>query len=402
MVPPDLCTIRHPSHFKLGFKVNLTGGGTAGPTRTMATIALDATYSAEPNLTGIGVYSRRLIETLPTLDTPHDFLFCYRLSRWGNRQYFLKPGSIPGARAKFSTSVYQEPLTFWLPWQAQLFHSLAQRPPAFHFRQEIVTVFDIFPITGENYSTADFRKKFSDLLLQATGRAARVITSSHATERLMISHAHVPQEKIRVIPLGVDPPTITLAPAERLQERARILGGKGELILSVGVIQTRKNTLNMLKALKTLPANYQLVLTGGNGYGAEAVHDFIRTESLGDRVKLLGFIDDAQLARLYQAANVFLFPSFEEGFGIPVLEAMANGAPVVTSNASSMPEVGGEAALYVDPHNPTDIAQKVIQAVEDAGLRDTLIQKGITRAREYTWRRTAAATLAVYDEVLKF
>ena len=367
----------------------------------MATIALDATYSAEPNLTGIGVYSRRLIETLPTLDTPHDFLFCYRLSRWGNRQYFLKPGSIPGARASFSTCVYQEPLTFWLPWQAQLFHSLAQRPPAFHFHQEIVTVFDIFPITGENYSTPDFRKKFSDLLLRATARAARVITSSHATERLLISHAHVPSEKIRVIPLGVDPPAIARSTSERLQERQRILGGEGELILSVGVIQTRKNTLNMLKALKTLPANYKLVLTGGDGYGAEAIHDFIRTESLGDRVKLLGFIDDAQLARLYQAASVFLFPSFEEGFGIPVLEAMSHGVPVVTSNVSSMPEVGGEAALYVDPHNPTDIAQKVVQAVDDVTTRETLMQKGLDRAKEFTWRRTAEATLAVYDEVLK-
>ena len=367
----------------------------------MATIALDATYSADPLLTGIGVYSRRLIETLPTLETPHRFLFCYRLSRLGQRRKFLKPKSIPDARADFAVRVYQEPLTFWLPRQAQLFHSLAQRPPAFRFHQEIVTVFDVFPITGENYSTPEFRKKFSDLLLQATGRAARVITSSHATESLLIAHAHVPPEKIRVIPLGVDPVAVTLSPEERVQERVRILGGKGELVLSVGVIQTRKNTLNMLKALKTLPANYTLVLSGGNGYGSESVHDFIRQESLGDRVKLLGFIDDAQLARLYQAASTFLFPSLEEGFGIPVLEAMASGVPVVTSNLSSMPEVGGEAALYVDPRNPADIAQKVVQAVEDSAMRAASVQKGLARAREFTWRRTAEATLAVYDEVLK-
>ena len=366
----------------------------------MATIALDATYSAEPQLTGIGVYSRRLIETLLTLDTPHRFLICYRLSRLGRRQFFLRPGSVPGARAKFSVNVYQEPFTFWLPWQAQLFHSLAQRPPAFHFRREIVTVFDIFPITGENYSTADFRKKFSDLLLQATGRATRVITSSHATESLLVSHAQVPPEKIRVIPLGVDPPAIILSPAERLHERARILGGEGEMILSVGVIQTRKNTLNMLKALKTLPANYRLVLSGGNGYGSEAIHEFIRTESLTDRVKLLGFVDDAKLARLYQAASVFLFPSLEEGFGIPVLEAMANGVPVVTSNVSSMPEVGGDAALYVDPHDPEDIALKVVKTAEDSALRADLVHKGLARASGFTWRRTAEATLAVYDEVL--
>jgi glycosyltransferase involved in cell wall biosynthesis len=367
----------------------------------MATIALDATYSVDPQLNGIGVYSQRLIQTLLTLDTPHRFLICYRFSRLGRRQYFLRPGAVPGAQARFSVRVYQEPVTFWLPWQAQLFHSLAQRPPAFHFRREVVTVFDIFPLTGENYSTAEFRKKFSALLLEAAGRATRVITASYATARLLISHANVPAEKIRVIPLGVDPPATILSPEERSRERARILGGDGEMVLSVGVIQARKNTLNMLKALKTLPAQYKLVLSGGNGYGSEAIHDFIRTESLGERVKLLGHTDDAQLARLYQAASVFLFPSLEEGFGIPVLEAMANGAPVVTSNVSSMPEVGGEAALYVNPHDPSDIAQKVLQAVEDSGLRASLIPMGFARAAEFTWRRTAEATLAVYDEILR-
>jgi glycosyltransferase involved in cell wall biosynthesis len=366
----------------------------------MATIALDATYSIDAQLNGIGVYSRHLIENLLSLETRHEFLLCYRLSRFGRRQYFLKPGSLPGARARFSTRIFQEPITFWLPRQARIFHSLAQRPPAFHFSKEIITVFDIFPITGVSYSTADFREKFSALLLEAVGRAARVITASHATEKLLISHARVPPDKIRVIPLGVGLPAIVLSPEERLRERARILGGVGEMVLNVGVIQTRKNTLNMLKALKLLPAKYTLVLSGGSGYGSEAVHEYIRAESMENRVRLLGHVDDAKLARLYQAASVFLFPSLEEGFGIPVLEAMAAGAPVVTSNVSSMPEVGGDAALYVDPHDPADIAQKVVLAAEDATARADLAQRGFARAREFTWRRTAEATLAVYEEVL--
>ncbi len=97
----------------------------------MATIALDATYSVDPQLTGIGVYSRRLIETLLTLETPHRFLICYRLSRLGRRQYFLRPGSLPGARARFSVRVYQEPVTFWLPWQAQTFSQSRAAPAGF-------------------------------------------------------------------------------------------------------------------------------------------------------------------------------------------------------------------------------------------------------------------------------
>ena len=157
----------------------------------------------------------------------------------------------------------------------------------------------------------------------------------------------------------------------------------------------------MLKALKRLPSKYRLLLVGGDGYGSEAIHEFIRTESLGDRVKLLGYVEDARLPALYQAASVFLFPSFEEGFGIPVLEALANGVPVVTSNTSSMPEVGGDAALYVNPHDPAEIADTVVQAAEDSPLRATLIQKGLARASAFTWRRTAEATMSVYDEVLK-
>lgn len=366
----------------------------------MATIALDATYSVDPEPSGIGVYSRRLIETLLTLDTPHRFLICYRLSRIGRRQHFLRPGTIPGARASFSVRVYQEPLTFWLPRQAQLFHSLAQRPPAFRFRKEIVTVFDIFPITGENYSTPDFRQKFSVLLREAVARAARVIACSHATGNQLMAHAQVPREKIRVIPLGVDFPAATLSRDERLRERGRIAGKGCEMILSVGVMQTRKNTLNMLKALKNLPPQYILVLLGGEGYGSEAIHEFIRSESLQERVKLPGYVDDQQLVPLYQAASVLLFPSLEEGFGLPVLEGMANGLPVVTSRTSALPEVGGEAALYVDPHDPRDIAEKVLRAVEDGELRRKMIEQGLVRARQFTWQRTAEETCRVYDEVL--
>ena len=107
-----------------------------------------------------------------------------------------------------------------------------------------------------------------------------------------------------------------------------------------------------------------------------------------------------ELQSLYQSASVLLFPSLEEGFGIPVLEAMANGLPVVASRTASLPEAGGEAALYVDPHDPQDIADKVLRAVENPELRQKMIQQGLERAREFSWRRAAEATLKVYKEAL--
>jgi glycosyltransferase involved in cell wall biosynthesis len=367
----------------------------------MAVIALDATYTVDPQPSGVAVYSRKLIEALAMLETTHQFLLCYRLSRFKQRRSFLRPVRRGGGKGpRFDIRWYQHGLTFWLPWQAPLFHSLAQRPPAFRFEKEVVTIHDVFPLTGPDYSTPEFQRKFSALLLEAVSRAARVITPSKYTAEQLAKHASVSGEKIRVIPEGVDQPVHPLSDEERRVERERLVGRGDEMVLSVGVLQTRKNTINAIRAIAGLPARYQLVLVGGQGYGSEAIHDFIRKERLESRLTLLGHVRADQLSTLYQAASVLLFPSLEEGFGLPVLEAMAHGLPVVASNASALPEVGGDAPLYVDPHDPRDIAERVRQAVEDLPVRGAMIERGLARARQFTWRRTAEATCALYDEVL--
>jgi glycosyltransferase involved in cell wall biosynthesis len=371
----------------------------------MGTIAIDATYTVDPEPSGIAVYSRRLIESLAGLQTSHRFLICYRLSRFGRRAAFLqlqkrtatRPHGTPSPA--FSVRLMQEHLTFWLPRQADVFHSLAQRPPAFHFRKEVVTVLDVFPITGRDYSTPDFQKRFSALLREAVRRAARIITLSKYTADQLALHCGVAQEQIRVIPAGVDLPEGVLDPQERQREREKLVGAGNEMVLAVGAIQTRKNTLNAVRAVASLPSNYKLVLAGGNGYGSEAVYDFIRSAGLESRMKLLGYVTDDRLSLLYQAASLFLFPSLEEGFGLPVLEAMAHGVPVVASATSSLPEVGGDAALYVDPRNPEDIAEKIHRGVEDGDLRADLIERGLARALQFTWQRMAEETLKVYDEL---
>jgi glycosyltransferase involved in cell wall biosynthesis len=367
----------------------------------MATIGLDATYTVDPQPSGIAVYSRRLIESLAELDAPHRFLLCYRLSRFSRRRDFLRPARPPESRGGgFSVRFFQEGLTFWLPRQAEVFHSLAQRPPAFHFKKEIVTIHDIFPITGAGYSAPEFRRKFSKLLRQAVVRADRLIAPSMYTAGQLMRHLEVAREKIEVIPEGVDLPVGDLTPEERGRARERLTGQGSEMLLSVGVLQTRKNTLQTLRALETLPGRYRLVLAGGDGYGCEAIHDYIRRQGLSSRVRVLGYVPAGELRTLYQAASALVFPSREEGFGLPVLEAMANGLPVVASPTSALPEAGGDAALYADPDDPHDIAEKVTRAVEDTPFRQTTIERGRARAREFSWRRTAQATLRVYEQVL--
>lgn len=367
----------------------------------MATIALDATYTVDRQPSGIAIYSRKLIESLAMLETAHRFLLCYRLSRFGRRREFVRPTTASGSRAPaFSVRLVQEPLTFWLPWQAKLFHSLAQRPPAFRFQREVVTVHDVFPLVGRDYSTPEFQKKFSGLLLEAVERATCVVTPSAYTADQLVRHAGVVREKIRIVPEGVDLPTHWMLPQERLAERERLVGKGNQMVLSVGVLQTRKNTLNALRALASLPAYYRLVLAGGDGHGSEAIHDFIRREQLASRVAVLGHVAAERLPALYQAASLLLIPSLDEGFGLPVLEAMAHGLPVVASNAAALPEVGGDAAQYVDPHDPRDIAEKVLRVVEDEGLRQEMIQKGLAWASAFPWRNTAEQTCRVYDAVL--
>ncbi len=367
----------------------------------MANIALDATYTVGAQPSGVAVYCRRLIESLAEIECEHHYLLCYRLSRFKSRREFLHPNSASGKQGpRFSVRYYQNPWTFWLPWQTEVFHSLVQRPPAFRFKKEIVSVIDLFPLTGKDFSTRDFQQKFSALLLESVERAVRIITPSQYTTDQLLKHTSTPREKIRLIPFGVDLPTTSLSPEQRTMERERLVGKGNVMIFIVGVIQTRKNTINTLKALRYLPERYRLVISGGNGHGSETIHDFIRTEGLGSRVILLGYAPAERLPALYDAANVFLFPSFEEGFGLPVLEAMAHGLPVVASETSSLPEVGGEAALYVNPHDPKDIAEKVRRAIEDEQQRKVMINQGLARAKIFTWRRTAEANLQVYNEVL--
>jgi glycosyltransferase involved in cell wall biosynthesis len=368
----------------------------------MATIGLDATYLADPQPTGTGEYSRQLIKALATLDTGHHFLLCYRLSRFHRRhEFYCPPTRREGRGPTFSIRYYQEPFTFWLPWQTKLFHSLAQRPPAFRFEKEIVTINDIFPLTGRDYSTPEFQRRFTALLREAVARAVRIISPSQYTADQLVNHLGVPKEKIRITPYGVEVPATLLTPQERRWHREQCVGPGNEMVLVVGVLDNRKNVVNALRALQRLPARYRLVLAGKDGYGHQTVHDFIRQEGLASRVVRLGYVSTERLNLLYQAASVLLFPSLDEGFGIPVLEAMAHGLPVVASKTSSLPEVGGEAALYVDPHDFTDMAAKVLQAVEDAAWREQIVEKGLKRARHLSWRRTAEATLAVYHEVLE-
>jgi glycosyltransferase involved in cell wall biosynthesis len=165
----------------------------------------------------------------------------------------------------------------------------------------------------------------------------------------------------------------------------------------LGAIQRRKNVARLVKAFESLPANWRLAIAGApDGYGAAEELRAVEESPARERIDVLGYVSRAQLDNLYSQASIFAFPSLDEGFGMPILEAMAHGVPVITSNCSAMPEVAGDAALLVDPK---DITDTLVCLAADESLREELTRRGLERIKQFTWDAALEKTWAVYDEL---
>jgi len=168
----------------------------------------------------------------------------------------------------------------------------------------------------------------------------------------------------------------------------------------VGAIQRRKNIAGLVKAFERMPAPWRLVLAGASdGFGAQEELRAIEQSPKRDSIQVLGYVSASQLEDLYRCAGIFAFPSFDEGFGIPVLEAMAHGVPVITSNRSALPEVAGEAAVLLDPRDVDAISDALVRLANDAILRADLAARGRERAKEFSWQSALERTWAVYHEI---
>ena len=217
-----------------------------------------------------------------------------------------------------------------------------------------------------------------------------MIAVSHFTARQLTELLGVESARIRVIHHGVTPP-----PAAPPDDNER-----ENIILHVGAIQTRKNLVRLIRAFEQAPSGWKLVLAGSQGYGAPAVIDCVNSSPRRADIALPGYVAPAELEAYYSRARIFAFPSLDEGFGMPVLDAMARGVPVVTSAGSALREVAGDAALLVDPAEVDAIAQALASLTLDADLRRTLRMKGLQRAAEFSWAEAVQQTWQVYTELL--
>lgn len=265
----------------------------------------------------------------------------------------------------------------------------------------VTTVHDAIPLVYPRTQPLLTRAVFHTLV-RASGRTADIIlTMSEASRRDLVRTLHLPMEKIRVTPLAADQ-TQPSESVEMLEEVRSRFGVDGSYFLYVGALHPRKNLSRVLQAFTRVQASApgaRLVIAGPPSWGATDVLREVLTRS-GDGVVFTGYVSDADLRALYQGALALVFPSIYEGFGLPALEAMALGTPVITSNVSSLPEVVGDAALLVDPLSINEIANAMQRLLEDVQLREEMVQRGLSRSRLFSWDETAKSTLRAYQSAL--
>lgn len=264
----------------------------------------------------------------------------------------------------------------------------------------VVTVHDIAPLLfpGKPWGVS----RLSWLLSwRGTLRAERLIAVSAYMRRTLIGRFALSPDRVIFIPEGVEP-TFHPLPREEVREFRRARGlPEGPLLLHVGHTQPRKNLEGLLRALALLrrwDSRIRLIQVGGTPTAKQ--RQLIASLGLQGAVLFLGTVSDEDLVVLYNVADVFVFPSLYEGFGFPLLEAMACGTPVVAGNTSSVPEVVGDAGLLVNPRSPEAIADAVRRVLADGDLAEDLRRRGLARAQTFTWERTARETLAVYETLL--
>lgn len=241
-------------------------------------------------------------------------------------------------------------------------------------------------------------------LKRAAGKAAAIITISQSTADDLTDRFPETKGKVHVIPLAADDRFRPFAAKETAAVREKFKLPR-HFILSTGTIEPRKNLERLVKAFQFLPENvrnnFPLILVGNKGWEYEPVFKAIHDLRLGGQVRHLDYVDDEELARLYAACTVFCYPSLYEGFGLPVLEAMQSGVPVITSNVSSLPEVGGKAVRYVNPAKTAELSKALSELLADPAERKRLSEAGIERAKEFSWETAAARTLEVLRQAAR-
>lgn len=364
---------------------------------------------------GVGTYSQQLVKNLSILDKKNDYtLFPFFHHIFDpNFKKITPPAGAQNMKVKFSELPFDwvEYLwkKSWIPRSKflndlDLIHiTTFVMPP--DFKGKIVsTIYDItFKIhpefhTPENIAHCDKGTR------EAVEKADAIITISKNSKEDLIKHYGCDPQKIHVTLLAGDEhfkPCDNYERKEAVRKKYRL---QKPFILNVGTVEPRKNVLGLIKAYLTLPekiqTEFELVIAGGKGWLNSDIFDFIKKNKLENKVRFLGFVDDEDLPIIYNLAKIFVYPSFYEGFGLPVIEAMSGGCPVICSNISSMPEIGKEAAELINPHDFHQIGQSLKTLLKDEKKLGKMKEKGLKHAKNFSWKKCARQTLDIYEKLL--
>jgi glycosyltransferase involved in cell wall biosynthesis len=373
-------------------------------------IALDYTAGIRQPA-GIGQYARGLVQTMFKLDTQNEYMMITS-GRATNEHPFPTASNVRGRNLYISDRYLN---ILWYRWRipvyaniftgsADIYHGLDfVLPPLLGKVRKIVTVHDLAFLQHPETAVPSLAAYLNKVVPESVALADVVAANSYATRQALIEHYKTPPEKITVIPCGIPSYFKRITDPVILEATRHKFELTHPFILSVGTLEPRKNHLGLIKAFHEVQqgnlSQTQLVIAGGKGWLYEETLHVIEELKLEDKVRFLGRVSDLELITLYSMADVFAFPSFFEGFGIPPLEAMACGAPVITSNTSSLPEVTGDAAIQVDPHDIPALAEAISRLLGDEQLRDDLRQKGYKQVKKYAWPRIARKMLSTYQKL---
>ncbi len=371
----------------------------------MARIAINAMIVGQTKA-GVGRFVSELLNALARID--HENQYIVYTTEFGRQQLVVGPNfTVRALSLPRPVRLAWEQLV--LPWlvrrdRADLLHGQGFTLPLLAGCRSVVTIYDMTWFShGSTHETVK-ALYFRTLIPASLRRARHVLTISDSARADLLQRFPQLADRVTTTLGGVADVFYQPAPRATSQPILARYGIDGPFILSVGMIQPRKNLPRLIQAFAQLRRDagvpHRLVVCGGKGWQFDEVFATVEALGLASSVVFTGFVPDEDLLHLYATCDAFAYPSLYEGFGLPVVEAMAAGAPVLTSDNSSLREVAGDAALLCDPSSVDDIADKLRQLIEDRALRSELVQRGRARAQRFTWLETARHTLDAYRGAL--
>lgn len=370
----------------------------------MARITIEYTSAAQGG--GVGRSVRDLTAALLALDSSHEYTL------WAASR---QPVQLPHPQAHIVRTPLDPawllrlwyrahvPLPVeWLCGRTDVFFATDFALPPTQTRRTALFLHDLSYVRVPGSAAPSLKAYLDAVVPRSVRRAGHIVVNSQATRDDVAEYYSIPLDKITPVTFGVDP-VFRPSASSRTEVLTRFPQLQRPYILAVGTVQPRKNYVRLIDALKIVRAAGQdvdLAIAGGKGWLDGDILAAAAQAGVREHVHLLGYVADDTLPLLYTHASCFAMPSLYEGFGLPILEAMACGAPVVTSDISSMPEAGGEAALFCDPYRPDSIADAIITLLTNSDIRQQCIERGFVHAARHTWQKGAQELSGVFDRLL--